>query len=81
MRIRTRSNDVTRWRQIEPLLFALSFWAASSLLATGLCVSTVQAWRRHWWRAAGRVCLTLVCGAAVASIAWLYHWNLLGWRY
>ena len=51
------------------------------VLAIGLFVSTVRAWRRHWWRAAGRVCLTLVCGAAIASIAWLYHWNLLGWRY
>jgi Beta-lactamase len=60
---------------------ALSLWAVSSLLAIGLFVSMVQAWRRHWWCGAGRVCLTLVCGAAVASIAWLYHWNLLGWRY
>jgi hypothetical protein len=53
-------------------------WAVELVLAISLIAFTVTAWRRKWWRMAGRICLTLVCAAALGSAAWLYHWNLLG---
>ena len=59
----------------------LGLWVAGTVLSLILAAYTVLAWRRSWWRLAGRVCLTLVCAAAIGTVAWLQHWNLLGWRY
>lgn len=59
----------------------LGLWVAGAVLSLILVAYTVLAWHRSWWRLAGRVCLTLVCVAALGTVAWLQHWNLLGWRY
>jgi CubicO group peptidase (beta-lactamase class C family) len=56
-------------------------WTAGALLSLILAGYTFLAWRRSWWRLAGRISLTLVCVAALATAVWLNHWNLLSWRY
>jgi CubicO group peptidase (beta-lactamase class C family) len=56
---------------------AETVWAVSVGLSVLLTVFTVVAWRRAWWRITGRVCLTLVCAAALGAGAWLYYWRLL----
>jgi CubicO group peptidase (beta-lactamase class C family) len=60
---------------------AETIWAVGAGLGVILTAFTVVAWRRAWWRIAGRVCLALVCAAALGITAWLYHWNLIGWKY
>jgi hypothetical protein len=60
---------------------AIGMWVAAAILSVALFGFTVMAWRRGWWQVAGRVCLTLLCLAAVGSFMWLHHWNLLGWFY
>ncbi|HYW47074.1 MAG TPA: serine hydrolase domain-containing protein [Bryobacteraceae bacterium] len=59
----------------------LTMWMLGLVLSIGLVVFTVSAWQRKWWRAAGRVSLTLVCLATLGAALWLHHWNLLGWKY
>jgi CubicO group peptidase (beta-lactamase class C family) len=59
----------------------LALWTVELVLSIGLVVFTVSAWRRKWWRPAGRVSLTAVCVAALGAALWLHHWNLLGWKY
>ncbi|HEY6360400.1 MAG TPA: serine hydrolase domain-containing protein [Vicinamibacterales bacterium] len=59
----------------------LGLFVFGSVLSVGLAGMTVLAWRWRWWHVAGRVCVTLVCAAALGAAAWLSHWNLLGWNY
>jgi CubicO group peptidase (beta-lactamase class C family) len=59
----------------------LGVWLAGALMTIPLVGFVWQAWRRGWWRRTGRICLTLITSAAVGWIAWLFHWNLLGWHY
>jgi hypothetical protein len=59
----------------------LTLWMVQLILSIGLVLFTVWAWRRKWWRLAGRVSLTLVCLATLGAALWLHHWNLLGWKY
>ena len=59
----------------------LTLWMVELVLSIGLVVFAVAAWRRKWWRLAGRVSLTLVCLATLGAALWLNHWNLLGWKY
>jgi hypothetical protein len=59
----------------------LGVWTIGALLSLILVGYTCLAWSRSWWRLAGRICLTLVCIAALGTAVWLNHWNLLGWRY
>jgi CubicO group peptidase (beta-lactamase class C family) len=59
----------------------LAVWTIGALLSLILVGYTCLAWSRSWWRLAGRICLTLVCIAALGTAVWLNHWNLLGWRY
>lgn len=63
------------------LTTALGFWLLGGILTVPLLRFTGQAWRRREWKPAERYCLTLITGAALGWIAWLYHWNLLGWHY
>jgi hypothetical protein len=49
---------------------------ATTVAATVAC--TVLAWRRGWWRRAGRLHHTLVSGALVVLAAVTYHYDLLG---
>jgi len=59
----------------------LTLFVVGTALAVALIAATSVAWRRGWWRMAGRVCLTLVCVASVGTVAWLYQWNLIGWKF
>jgi CubicO group peptidase (beta-lactamase class C family) len=59
----------------------LTLWMVHLILSIGLVVFAVSAWRRKWWRMPGRISLSLVCLAALGACLWLYHWNLLGWKY
>ena len=63
------------------ITITLGVWLAAALMTIPLVGFVWQAWRRGWWRRAGRICLTLITSAAVGWIAWLFHWNLLGWHY
>jgi CubicO group peptidase (beta-lactamase class C family) len=63
------------------LSVGLGLFVLGAILSAALVGLTFMAWRRSWWRAAGRLCVTLVCAAAVGATAWLYQWNLLGWKY
>ena len=67
---------------VPPAMAAgLAAWVAGAVLTMALIAFTWMAWRRAWWHAAGRICFTAVCVAAAGLTLWLYHWNLLGWRY
>jgi len=59
----------------------LTLLVAGAVLSLGLVAFTVAAWRQTWWRMEGRLSMTLVCIAACATVVWLHHWNLLGWKY
>jgi len=65
----------------RPMQTGLGVWTAGALLSLILAGYTYLAWSRSWWRLTGRICLTLVCIAALGTAVWLNHWNLLGWRY
>jgi hypothetical protein len=45
----------------------LALWMVELVVSIGLVVFTVSAWRRKWWRLAGRVSLTVVCLAALGA--------------
>jgi CubicO group peptidase (beta-lactamase class C family) len=66
---------------VSPLLKAL---LALPLIAAALCavslVFVVQAWRKRYWGASGRFYYTLVTAVAVAVLALLNFFNLLGYH-
>jgi hypothetical protein len=53
--------------------------AAAVLTAVSL-IFAWRAWRRRYWRLWGRFYYTLVTLSAVAFLAVLWYWNLLGWH-
>ena len=61
------------------ILLVLPLMAA--LLAIGVLVFTVLAWKRKYWTVYGRVHYTLVFLAALAFFWFLSFWNLLGWKF
>jgi CubicO group peptidase (beta-lactamase class C family) len=63
------------------LKVSLNLWAAASVLTLGSLLFAGLAWRRGWWRLAGRISFTLVVLGGMGCIVWLNHWNLLGWNY
>jgi CubicO group peptidase (beta-lactamase class C family) len=63
------------------LKLTLNIWVAAAVLTLGSLLFVILAWRRAWWRPAGRVSFTLVILGAIGCILWLNHWNLLGWKY
>ena len=73
-------NEIV-FRAPSAMRAGLTLWMVGLVLSIGLLVCTVSAWRRKWWRHPGRVSLTLVCLATLGAALWLYHWNLLGWKY
>jgi amino acid transporter len=50
-------------------------------LTIGSIVFTVLAWKRRYWRVAGRIHYTLLTVGAVALCWFFYNWNQLGWWY
>ena len=66
-----------------PALFkiGLAFSAAAGVLAVGVLVFTLLAWRKKYWTGCARVHYTLVFLAATAFLWLLNFWNLLGWKF
>ena len=60
-------------------------WLTLPLIAISLTVVgvilAVLAWQRRYWTTFDRIHYTVVVGAAVAFIAWLDYWNLIGFRW
>jgi len=60
-------------------------WLTLPLIAIPLTIVgvilAVLAWTRRYWTTFGRIHYTVVVGAALAFIAWLNYWNLIGFRW
>ncbi len=63
------------------LRFSLGILVVASLLTLGSLLCGLMAWRRTWWRLAGRISLSMVILGCIMCILWLSHWNLLGFKY
>ncbi len=63
------------------LKITLDLWFVATGLTSVSLLLVVLAWRRGWWRLAGRISLSLVILAGIGCVVWLNHWNLLGWKY
>jgi CubicO group peptidase (beta-lactamase class C family) len=67
---------------IPPLIVA---WLALPLIAIALTaggtVLAVLAWMCRYWTTFSRIHYTVVVGAALAIIAWLNYWNLIGFKW
>jgi CubicO group peptidase (beta-lactamase class C family) len=74
------SNQIVFGTPSAMLRAGLTLFIVGTALSVGLVAAMIVAWRRGWWRMAGRVCLTLVSVAALGTVAWLYQWNLIGWK-
>jgi CubicO group peptidase (beta-lactamase class C family) len=77
--IMTLNNMVALLTGEAPLLSILpAISIVIALLAVGMVVFTVLAWKNRYWGVAGRIHYTLVTLAAAAFVWFLYFWNLLG---
>jgi hypothetical protein len=54
---------------------------ATTALAVLLLVFNILAWKNLWWSFWLRLMHSVYALAAVASVAYLNYWNLLGFRY
>jgi CubicO group peptidase (beta-lactamase class C family) len=68
-----------RLPSILPVLLCIPFVAL--LPALGLPVAAVWAWRKGLWSLRKRLQFSVIAAAALGFIPYLYHWNLLGFRY
>ncbi len=59
------------------LQVAMGVLVAASVLTVGSALFGFLAWRRGWWRRAGRISLSLVILGGIGCILWLTHWNML----
>jgi CubicO group peptidase (beta-lactamase class C family) len=74
-----RANEIVF--EVPPAMkTGLALFVVGSVLSAFEVAFAVAAWRRSWWHVAGRLCLTAVALAAVATAIWLYQWNLLAWN-
>jgi hypothetical protein len=62
------------------ILFALALPVAAAILTVVSLGFVVVAWRRRYWRLSARLYYTLVALSAVALLAVLWYWNLLGYH-
>jgi CubicO group peptidase (beta-lactamase class C family) len=60
-------------------------WLSLPLIAIALTVGglalTILVWTRRYWTTFGKIHYTVVVGAALAFIVWLYYWNLIGFTW
>ncbi len=75
------TNQIVFGSPSTTLELGLTLYVVGTVLSIGLVAAMMVSWRRGWWRTAGRVCLTLVSVAALGTVAWLYQWNLIGWKF
>ncbi len=53
----------------------------SAVLALGVLIFTILAWKNKYWFGCGRLHYTLILVAAAVFIWFLNYWNLLGFRF
>jgi hypothetical protein len=63
------------------LRLGLNLWLSASFFSIIPAGFAVIAWKRKWWQLPGRIYFTLMVLASFGCILWLFHWNLLGWKY
>ena len=75
-------SDLEQFFYGVPSVFkaSLGFSVAAAVLAVGVLVFTLLAWRKKYWTGCSRVHYTLVFLAALAFLWLLNFWNLLGWK-
>lgn len=75
-------SDLEQFFYGVPSVFkiSLTFSVAAAVLAVGMLVFTLLAWRKKYWTGCSRVHYTLVFLAALAFLWLLNFWNLLGWK-
>jgi CubicO group peptidase (beta-lactamase class C family) len=67
---------------VPPLLrHALWLPILAGLFVPLALLFTIRAWVNSYWGFLGRAHYTLVTVAALVLLAWLWHWNLLGFRF
>jgi hypothetical protein len=64
-----------------PIVVWLTVPLIAIVLTVGGLALTILAWTRRYWTTFGRVHYTVVVGAALAFIAWLNYWNLIGFKW
>ena len=78
-------------RMITPMGFGFGVPAGMStllkltllqpLMAAGLAVMLVIAWKNRYWTTIARLHYTLIAAASVFMVWWLNYWNLLGYSF
>jgi len=63
------------------IIAALILSLIGAVLTFGAVSFTVLAWVKGYWNVWGRLHYTVVTGAALAFIAWLNYWNLIGFKW
>ncbi|PYQ95035.1 MAG: hypothetical protein DMF97_17505, partial [Acidobacteria bacterium] len=61
-----RANEIV-FEVPRAMKTGLALFVVGSVLSAAMLAFAVAAWRRSWWHATGRVCLTAVALAAVAT--------------
>ena len=51
------------------------------MLSAALLAFDVLAWKRSWWTLSARLLHSVYTLAALAFVAYLNYWNLLGFHY
>jgi hypothetical protein len=64
---------------ILPVILCIPFVAL--VPAFGLPIAAAWAWRKGYWSLRKRLQFSIIAAGALGFIPYLYHWNLLGFRY
>jgi CubicO group peptidase (beta-lactamase class C family) len=75
-------NPMQFWFGVPDLLrYALWLPIAAGLFIPLTLLFMLRAWVNGYWGFAGRLHYTLVAFASATLLAWLWHWNLIGFRF
>jgi len=76
------ASDLEQFFYGVPSVFKISlgFSVAAAVLAVGVLVATLVAWKKKYWTGCARLHYTLILLAGLAFIWLLNFWNLLGWK-
>ena len=64
-----------------PIIAWLTLPIIAIALTLGGILLTALIWTRRYWNTFGRIHYMIVTGAALAFIAWLNYWNLIGFKW